>query len=97
MDKEYIERNALIHNMQHPKIETNDGQDFADWYSHCVRCAPTIDVAPVMHGRWIEDDDGDGQHCSECGMDYCYMVCDVEKYRYCPNCGAKMERERKCD
>ena len=47
---------------------------------------PAADVAPVRHGRWIEDDDGYGQHCSECGMDYY-----VEKYRYCPNCGAKME------
>lgn len=53
--------------------------------------APTIDPnSLVKHGKWIEDEDGYGRHCSECGTDYCYLVSDAEKYNYCPMCGAKM-------
>ena len=51
------------------------------------------DVAPVRYGRWIEDDDGDGRHCSECGTDYCYVMCDAENYNFCPNCGARCDLE----
>lgn len=42
------------------------------------------------HGEWIEDEDGDGRHCSVCGEDFCYLVSDCEKYKFCPTCGAKL-------
>lgn len=52
-----------------------------------VEDAPTADVAPVVHGRWIED----GSliiTCSECKRGYNLIA----KYtHYCPNCGAKMD------
>lgn len=51
--------------------------------------APTID--PVRHAHWIEDEDGDGRHCSGCGHDYCYMLGDPEIFEFCPFCGAKMD------
>lgn len=41
-------------------------------------------------GHWIEDEDGDGRHCSECGSDYCYLISRCEEYNFCPNCGADM-------
>lgn len=53
--------------------------------------APTADVAPVRHGRWIASHD-----------EFC--VCSICKYpvyvgwnqtNYCPNCGAKMGEEPK--
>lgn len=53
--------------------------------------SPTVDAEPVRHGHWIEDDDGDGRHCSICGEDYCYAISNCELYNYCPNCGAKMD------
>ena len=54
--------------------------------------APTIDVAPVKHGRWEKSS---GLYsCSKCGMTCPYDVqADVIEYwacNYCPNCGAKM-------
>ena len=49
------------------------------------------DVQPVLRGQWIEDDDGDGRHCSNCGTDYCYLISHCENYKYCPHCGALME------
>lgn len=54
------------------------------------------DVAPVRHGRWIDDEryvDGYYANCSECGWQL-----DVKEERgyhnYCPNCGARMDGEK---
>ena len=60
-----------------------------------LREAPTIDVAPVRHGRWEKSS---GLYsCSECGMTCPYDVqADAIEYwacNYCPNCGAKMDGE----
>ena len=94
----YIERDELIAKMQHPKIEINDGQDFANWYSHCIRTAPDADVAPP-HGEWILV--GTNEHdyetsveekCSLCGR-YVYRYDTQPQDNYCPNCGAKMDKE----
>ena len=59
---------------------------------------------PARHGHWIDDSgEGDAAVCSCCGE--CYDTteaeCDWRKafglfcelYRYCPNCGAKMDEE----
>ena len=63
---------------------------------------PSADVAPVRHGRWIEyGENKDGTHnicCSVCDgflkskghANSCYTR---NKYRYCPNCGARMDGE----
>ena len=48
------------------------------------------DVQPIVYGYWIEDDDGDGRHCSQCGEDYCYLIEPCERYKYCPSCGVEM-------
>ena len=50
-----------------------------------IALAPTIDAAPIRHGRWI--DCSNGWMCSECNMDNTYDK------PYCPNCGAKMDLE----
>lgn len=51
--------------------------------------APTVDAAPVRHGKWIEEPDRHYHyHCSEC-----LTVQGVSSIRmnYCPECGALME------
>lgn len=53
-----------------------------------INCLPTIDAAPVVHGRWIDIPDKpewDQKMCSVCGDYFCCQN------NYCPNCGAKME------
>lgn len=47
---------------------------------------PTVDAAPVVHGRWVKD--GEVVACSECGAEHAW-----EEYRatYCEDCGAKMD------
>ena len=56
---------------------------------------PVADVAPVVHGRWEQDADGDW-YCTNC--DEAVAICESGKERtyrkpYCPNCGAKMDGE----
>lgn len=52
---------------------------------------PAAEVAPVVHGRWI-DAGGGYVACSECGEEHGW-----ETYRasYCEDCGAKMDKEDK--
>lgn len=61
---------------------------------------PSADVAPVRHGRWIEyGENQDGTHnmrCSKCGAGlkskgHANSYYTKHKYRYCRNCGAKMD------
>lgn len=60
---------------------------------------PAADVAPVVHGRWIEQEDPmlDIYYtCSVCEEDFYiettgYTEKDMFLYTYCPNCGAKMD------
>lgn len=71
-----------------------------DMIVNLLDSAPTVDAAPVVHGRWDGEGDGlaDGEivldvwYCSECGHciddgtdDPCVLP------NYCPNCGAKMD------
>lgn len=52
---------------------------------------PAADVASVRHGRWLCGDYYDiGDVCSECDWD---SQMTHPSYRYCPNCGAKMDKE----
>ena len=52
---------------------------------------PAADVAPVRYGRWLCGDYYDiGDVCSECDWD---SQMTHPSYRYCPNCGAKMDKE----
>ena len=52
---------------------------------------PTADVAPVVHGRWIEDHDY--LKCPECGVmvKWDFTFFDIGNWNYCPNCGAMMD------
>ena len=56
---------------------------------------PTVDVAPVVHGRWVHLG-GDEWCCSVCG----FVITtegswDKPTKKYCENCGAKMDERKK--
>lgn len=63
---------------------------------------PAVDVAPVRRGQWL-DLRGDYQtaKCSFCASQYevtfgeksngMLFDCFKRSYKYCPNCGAKMD------
>ena len=58
-----------------------------------LREAPTIDVTPVRHGRWVSVPHKLARVCSVCNRDEPYKFADIDAdvYDYCPNCGAKMD------
>lgn len=60
-----------------------------------AREVPTIEAEPVKHGRWIKLYFGNYK-CSECG-DWWHGDDNevVESFKFCPNCGAKMEEVEK--
>ena len=57
---------------------------------------PPADVQPVVHGEWV---DGGVDGVGACGIEYRYNKCSVcgyeysfpMKYKFCPNCGARMD------
>ena len=56
---------------------------------------PTVDVAPVVHGRWGHLG-GDEWCCSVCG----FVITtegswDKPTKKYCENCGAKIDERKK--
>ena len=60
--------------------------------------APAADVAPVVHARWVKDEEGEWS-CTNCRETV--AICDSGRERtyrkpYCPNCGAKMDGESPC-
>lgn len=60
-------------------------------------CGHLIEVAPVVHGRWIWKGRNSGWICSECESG-CMLNCESDWYKsdFCPHCGADM-RERRGD
>ena len=61
--------------------------DFCGWLDD----APTVDAVTVVHGRWKEDPSGYGFWiCSACGFVSEASAADM-LYKFCPNCGAKMD------
>lgn len=75
--------------------------DFAlgiDTVIYLLEQAKTVDAEPVRHGKWeiTKDDYYCVAKCSLCHEEWSFEVYDdIESlnYRYCPNCGAKMDLE----
>ena len=52
---------------------------------------PRVDAVEVVHGRWIDAREYCGDYmCSNCDALY-----GTNKFKYCPNCGAKMDGVQK--
>ena len=92
----YINREELVEWLKRiPLKDLSDGLGLCrvimeEDFKRAIRTIPAgtiIDVAPVVHGRWIMHDDEFGLTC-ECS------ACHIETMgdgNYCPNCGAKMD------
>ena len=90
---EYIEREVLLSDI----CDDMCGLKYTGVCENCrvvalIADAPAADVAPVVHGRWI-----DGLECSICGAD---RPTDGprdaiwgEDCKFCYSCGAKMDGE----
>ncbi len=94
---DYISREAALEAIKTAEL----GQEY-----EAVKAIPAADVAPVVHGEWIDGLDipkeerekhpyvylhGE-KHCSVCYQE-AYFDSDYgqQLFDYCPNCGAKMD------
>ena len=106
MAKEYIEREKALEKVIEVKHHDPElsGVVLHRYIKEIdLKDIPAADVAPVVYGRWIDIDSsfwkpthrGDipvfrkTYRCSECGR----RTAIAENY--CPNCGAKMDKEEK--
>ena len=87
---DYIRRKTALEDFERCNAET------PNWTPQRVKTIllrqPAADVAEVVHGRWIWNEEGEIDweqfyRCSNCG--------DKEYWEsnFCPNCGAKMDLE----
>lgn len=53
---------------------------------------PTLDLAPVVHGEWVNVHEGFMYYSAECSV--CGNTTPSDYY-YCPYCGAKMDGGKK--
>ena len=88
---DYIRREAAM------EITTRTCGDYAAAFAE-IRKLPAADVAPVVHGKWLRvDDDWNSLttiQCPICSEEWCFETDDdvsLLNYKYCPNCGAKMD------
>ena len=97
MPDEYISREAAIKEIDKwlDSVGTalvGKGLSYYGELIGCIEDARAANVAEVVHGRWIWNEEGEIDweqfyRCSNCG--------DKEYWEsnFCPNCGAKMDLE----
>ena len=88
----YISREAALKALFVP------GMCYAPIQLQIVKDLPAADVAEVVHGQWLRADDDWNSlttiQCSLCSEEWCFETDDdvsLLNYKYCPNCGARMD------
>ena len=91
-----IDANALMNSMCCLDGETQcDAEDCIRYKERkYIEAAPTIEAEPIRHGRWIVHTTWNRMfglihsECSECKFD---RNGDLSSWKFCPNCGARMD------
>ena len=81
---EYIKRESAIEALSR-------GEGCGNVCRRAIERILAADVAPVVNGRWIEQEKytfGTMYDCSICGT---RILDNGHSWNYCPNCGAKMD------
>ena len=97
--KEYIDLEEAVATLKHNSLKC-----FNSYYKGYVNAIkdladiPPAIVAPVRHGQWFYSYETTTEVkmyiCSECRSERAIDKYDnIEEYRYCPNCGAKLDKE----
>lgn len=97
---EYIDRDRFADKIREHLRCSNKGSVTEAAYAAILQDLeglPIVDVAPVVHGEWVRYKEpqnpyrgnGTSYKCSVCGRTAGHH--QVQLYKYCPNCGAKMD------
>lgn len=87
-EKEYIDKETVLKHFDEVMNNEFCDADFkkaALGFSIYVSRLAAADVAPVKHGRWIDNKHTDTAICSECKCVF------TDEINYCPKCGARMD------
>lgn len=103
----YIERESLLIgvdsfiSMMHVQAKGEPIQESAiklvETTRDYIASFPAADVAEVRHGRWVDKTNISRSaveqrvDCSVCGQ--IFWTTAVLSFNYCPNCGARMDKE----
>jgi hypothetical protein len=103
---EYIDREALIADLEESVVISCKTENIPQIqrvlkrFINCIKNQPTAEVAEVRHGKWIatEKENIWGNmtkvlKCSVCKKWKIEHRGIVVASDYCPNCGAKMDKE----
>lgn len=96
MDREYIERETALEKVIEVKHHDPElsGVVLHRYIKEIdLKDIPAADVVPVVHGEWIER--ALRPTCSLCGFSGSLIDAPISPFKYCPNCGAKMDKEEK--
>lgn len=85
--KEYIERQEVYSEINELPLTEDAVMEILWTIDHI----PTADVAPVIHGHWINIENKTAIKCSACSH---IFDRNIYGFGYCPVCGAKMDRVR---
>ena len=89
-DKEYIEREALLKELELlAKYEYGERRQGILGVCATIRNKSTADVVEVRHGEWRYE--GNYKACSLCGTFVEWNTLGTSHWKYCPYCGAKMD------
>jgi predicted RNA-binding Zn-ribbon protein involved in translation (DUF1610 family) len=81
---DYIDRSEA------KQLLLNYGDSFG---ANLIEKVPAADIRANRIGQWQTDEDGFYFHCSECGK----LGDLVGNWKFCPNCGASMQTEKKAE
>lgn len=92
---DYIEREALLALLEERRDflfkENGDYDHYSNGFDEAVDKVENFpvaaDVVEVKHGRWQRK--RMRLACVECSL--CHKENNIQKFPYCPNCGAKMD------
>ena len=98
MVKEYVEREVISEGIRKYYYKNPPNSSYEEGFDHgldkaqrVILNAPVADVAPVVHGRWVNThSDSEFAQCSLCKYPV-YAAWIWNLTNYCPNCGAKMD------
>ena len=92
---EYIEREAAVKVAEKYGLANGSAlgrhTGLADCIASEIADIPAADVAPVVHGRWVEKEKYTFGIMYDCSLCEDRILDNGHPWNYCPNCGAKMD------
>lgn len=92
MQNDAISKSEVLKVMENDLLLHESEVEIVEEICTRVRALPALDVAPVVHARWIDPCINKyGHPCHHCSA--CRFKASQKDRNFCPNCGARMDGE----